>query len=422
MTKQTDQDFFKQVLGASEESTEQVENSQVNQEQQEGSQVNQEQQEGSQEESSQTNDSEQQMPETEQQEQQQEQQEELSAYDKYARDLGYNSFEDLSNSEASDKIRNFDDIKKNYDTLKQEYDLFLQEVQKTNSNPFAHDIVFKLNHLLKENPDLNPNVATQLLTTDLSSMSTIDKIMLSEKLENPDLSESLLKRKVVKSLGVDRFNDLHDSDLDEGVKMDMQLLESKANKLLSKYKLSDDIKLDESQVNLPDVIKSKLEELQNNSKVDVESIEREWTPVKTHLETNYKEIPLWVDGKDGKPEAYSKLVLNETERKDVANYVMEYVKANNIKQLTDENAPMINNLTYSYVTQKYQSKINKILVDKAKQDEFQRLRNEKDGIRENINPRTNDKSGKGKSKDLMSIFNEKGNIAYKTHRDAFKNN
>jgi hypothetical protein len=89
-----------------------------------------------------------------------------------------------------------DEWKKKYDTLRDSFDV---------NKLFADEGIMKLNELRKKYPDINPSMAAKVLSSELSKMSEIDKIVLYEKYKNPSLtiSDDDVKEAVMKELDVD---------------------------------------------------------------------------------------------------------------------------------------------------------------------------------------------------------------------------
>ena len=304
--------------------------------------------------------------------------------------FGYNTIDDLLNSDIAEKVKKYDELTTQIQQLQAENEEIYSSASEIN-NPFANENLFKLNHLLKENPNLDIVSASKLLNADYNSMSAIDKIKLSMQVADPDMSDRLIERQLKQKFGVESLSDLNDSDIDADLRDDIDIAARKAVKELQKYQISSDLKYDEKFV--PEKIKEKISQRNTQSEASEQEIERVWQPLVSSLETNFKEIPLPIyDKKQDKSIEYSKFVLDEKERKHYADYAMKLAKEYKAKEITPEIQQALNYAIYADFLTKNLPRIIQTVADKAANDEYARLKAFRDGVPTNKN---NDKPDRG---------------------------
>ena len=324
-----------------------------------------------------------------------------------AEKFGYNSLDDLLNSDAPERLKKYEEATSSLERYKQENEELISEFGTVN-NPFANEYVAKLNHLLVKNPELSFEAATKILSN--TEMSALDKIILAEKIKYPELSEAHIKRDLEKQFGVDDFSELQSSDIDDKTKLDIERLAIKAKKDLEKYGIVD-YKADDKFI--PEKVKERINQRIESQKVNEQEVERIWTPAVQHLEQNFKELDIPIMSEDNKVASYTKIVLTEAERKMYANYAMQVAKANNITKIDEQTQRFIEDAIVSSVIKNKLPFIIKVVADKAANMEFQRYVKERDGIKDD----KADKSDKTKtSKDILDIIDRQ--IQRKSFRDV----
>lgn len=305
---------------------------------------------------------------------------EVNKYDELFRDkLGYNSVDEFIKSDSIDKIKNYDSLIERIKILELENDEILNEASSLN-NPFANEQILKLNHLLAENPNLDISIASKLLSTDLNSMSALDKIKLAMQVENPDFTDRHINKKLKNMFGVEDVADLYDADLSEDIRLDLDIHAKEAIKILDKYKVSGELKYDGKFI--PEKIRAKISEKQKISEVSVEEIDMAWTPAVNHLKNTLNEIPIpMFDTKENKTiEGNTKYVLSENDKDFVAKFIMNEVQSKKIKEITPEVIDTLNVLIWEKLIARNIHKITQTVADKARSEEFRRLKAERDGV------------------------------------------
>ena len=313
--------------------------------------------------------------------------------------FGYNSIDDLINSDAGDKLKQFEQLSKDLGLSKKENEELLGEFSNKKT-PFANDHVLKLNYLLEKNPDMSPVIASRLISGDLSNMSDLDKIFLVEQIKNPDLTDRHIRRSLEKEFGVESYNELFDAELDEDIKLDIETKSSKAKRELSKFDVSD-IKADDTYI--PENIQERITQKIEASKLDIEGIERTWTPSIQYMEENFKEIDIPSIDRPTKEikKDYVKYVLNEQDRHSLAKIAMDYVKKNNIKEITTDSQNKINREVFKELLLLKLPNIIQTAVDKATSDEFARYKQNRDGVPNKDQKPDSGNSGKKTFGDFM---------------------
>jgi hypothetical protein len=106
-----------------------------------------------------------------------------------------------SKEEMSRFLTQAETHKKERDDLEKQYKEAQEKIASV-VNPFASDEVFKFNELVKNGTD--KNIAMRIASSDLSTMSPIDALILKELAEDPSLvgDEGLLRRKFERKYGV----------------------------------------------------------------------------------------------------------------------------------------------------------------------------------------------------------------------------
>lgn len=293
--------------------------------------------------------------------------------------FGYNSIDDLLNSNAPDKIKQYDDLVAKIQALELENAEFMTEASNI-SNPFINEDSFKLNYLLKENPNLDIVIASKLLKSDIVNMSNIDKIKLAMQIENPDYSDSYIDRELRKKFDVDNISDLYSNELDADLKLDIDIEAKKALKVFDKYKVPSDIKYESTFTT--DKIKEKATQKQELLKLDADAIDKAWMPIVADMENNFKEAPLPIfDSKNNKiVNDYVKFVLSDTERKNIANDMMNIARQFNIKEITPEIEQTVKLEVWKNVLVRNIAKIIQTASDRGASDEFARIKALRDGV------------------------------------------
>ena len=314
--------------------------------------------------------------------------------------FGYNTIEDLLNSDAPDKLKRYVELETEISKFRTENEELINEFSTVNS-PYANEYTAKLDYMLKKYPELNVEAANRLLLSNVSSMTALDKIVMVEKIKNPELSDSEIKRSIEIMFKVDDFDDLHADDLDSKTKMDIGIYVKKAQRELEKYVV--DYKPDDKFI--PEKVKERINQKLESQKVNELEIERVWTPAAQHLETNFKELEVMLPNADGKYESYTKYVLSDTDRKEAASLALQLAKIHNLKEMNEQTVKTINEAIYMNTFYKNRFNILKVVADKARNDEFNRYRKERDGIKDEGKREVSDK-GTGK-KGLLDIINEK---------------
>lgn len=313
-------------------------------------------------------------------------------YDDVIREkLGYNSVDDFLKSDSISKIKEFDTLTERIKQLELENEEIITEASSLN-NPFANEQLFKLNHLLKENPNLDIATASRLLSSDIKSMDNIEKIKLSIQLENPEFTDRHINRKLKSMFGVEDVADLYDAEIDGDIKLDIDIAAKDAAKRLEKFSVPADLKYEATFV--PDKIKEKVSEKQKTVEVSSEEIERIWSPVVAEIESKLNELPIpSFDSKENKTiEGYTKYVLSKEDKKFAADYTSNIVQQNKIKEVTPEITNAINYEIWKELIARNLHRISQTVADKARSDEFARLKALRDGVDTN---RPKDKSDKG---------------------------
>jgi hypothetical protein len=99
-------------------------------------------------------------------------------------------------SEAEARIKERDELEGKYKALKESIDP---------SKIFADEYIAKFNEIRKKFPDVNPTVASRVLSSDLSKMNKIDQIVLLERYKNPNttVTDEDIKEAVMKEFNID---------------------------------------------------------------------------------------------------------------------------------------------------------------------------------------------------------------------------
>ena len=314
--------------------------------------------------------------------------------------FGYNTIDDLLNSDAPEKIKKYAEIEAELSRYKAENEELINEFS-TVSSPYVNEHTAKLDNMLRKYPELTTEMANKLLDYNPSNMTALEKIFMVEKLNNPDLTDAQIKRSLERTFDVDKFDDLKDPDIDEKTKLDISIFEKKAERKLAEYKFeyTPDDKF------IPEKVRERINQKLESQKVNELEIERVWTPAAQHLEDNFKELEVMLPNADGKYESYTKYVLSDADRKEAALLTLQLAKIHNLKEMNEQTVKTINEAIYMNTFYKNRFNILKVVADKARNDEFNRYRKERDGIKDEGKRDVSDK-GTGK-KGLLDIINEK---------------
>lgn len=333
---------------------------------------------------------------------------------------GYNSVEDLLNGDAPDKIKNFDALKNDYEQLKLENEELLKEASSLN-NPFAREDSFYLNHLLSENPDLDIVSASKLLNIKTENLSSIEKIKLAMQIENPEFSDKHIERNLVKKFDVDSFADLNSSDLDDDIKLDIDIAAKKALKSLDKFKIPSDLKYDGTFI--PEKIKERVNKIQAEAETSEQEIERTWLPVSDQIKNTFKELTVPVFDKKGNvvQNAYTKFVLSDSDRQAVASEFMNIMKQSKVKEMTPELKQFMDKHIFMQAYMRKLPQINALIVEKATNDEFARVKAMRDGVGDQNKKKEVSDKGASVVNSPQKLLEGIGNAARRTHwRDVGK--
>ena len=312
--------------------------------------------------------------------------------------FGYNTIEDLINSDAHEKVKRFSDIEAELNRYKAENEELVNEFG-TVSNPYVNEHTAKLDNMLRKYPELSVEMASRLLNLNVSNMTALDKIVMAEKLNNPDMNDAQIRRSLERSFNVDNFDDLKDPELDDKIKLDISIFEKKAERKLSEYNF--EYKPDDKYI--PEKVRERINQRLESQKVNETEIERVWLPASQHLEANFKELDVMLPNSDGKYESYTKYVLSESDRKEAAQLAVQLAKAHGLKEINESTVKVINEAIYMNTFFKNRFNIMKTVADKARNDEFSRYTKERDGIKD-TKTEVSDK-GTG-SKSLIDIINK----------------
>lgn len=307
---------------------------------------------------------------------------EISAnkYDDIFRDkLGYNSIDEFIKSDSIDKVKNYDTLIERIKNLEIENNEIINEASSLN-NPFANEQIFKLNHLLTENPNIDISIASKLLSSDLNSMSALDKIKLAMQVENPEFTDRHINKKLKNMFGVEDVAELYDAELSEDIRLDLDIHAKEAVKTLDRFKISGDMKYEEKFI--PEKIRAKISENKKAIEVSAEEVDMAWTPAVTHLKNTLNEIPIPIfDSKENKTiDGNTKYVLSENDKEFVAKFIMNEVQTKKIKEITPEIIDTLNVLIWEKLIARNIHKITQTVADKARSEEFRRLKAERDGV------------------------------------------
>lgn len=312
--------------------------------------------------------------------------------------LGYDSVSDLLKSETIAKLKEYDALVKERESLKKENEALYVEFGRVN-NPFVNKDVYRLNKVLSENEGMSADVALKLITMG-DNMDDVQKVILAEKIENPDLSDRQIDRVIAKRFGVEDVNDLY--DLDDDDKLDLQISAKKASRTL-KNKIGDDIDMPERL--LPEEVQKKIDEKIKAKEESVAKLEETWSPVASYLEDNFKEMPIPLfDSKSKESVEYSKYVLTDDDRKRASELLMTFAKSFGISELNKDTIQAANTYVYQSLLAEKLPRLVQIAVDKTKTETIEEIQRERD------NPPA-DKAKDGK----------KPNLGKQDKRDAFLN-
>ena len=323
-----------------------------------------------------------------------------------AEKFGYSSVDDLINSEASDKLKKYDEVIGRLQLLEAENAEFLSEASNL-GNPFVNENVLKLNALMKDNPNLDVVTASKLLTTDMSSLSNIDKIKLAIQVENPDYTDRHIEREIQRKFGVENISELYDSELDANIKLDMDIEAKKALKVLDKFKVASDLKYESTLV--PEKIKEKVTARQQAMQQNVEAVEKAWLPIVADIEANFKEAPLptWDSKLNQAVNDFIKFVIPESERKQAAQDALNIAKQFNLKEVTPEIEQTVKVEVWKNLLMRNIARIIQTTYDKGVSAEFARLKAIRDGAPASTTKKETPDSGDNKNNSIDALLETK---------------
>ena len=316
--------------------------------------------------------------------------------------FGYGNIDDLLNGDAVNKVTKFDEIKNKLSEYEAEVPMLFEEFEKT-GNPFANEAVYKLNHLQKTHPELDFQTAVTLVNTDLTQMSSADALLLSKKLNEPELNEKQAQKLLAMELGFDNWQELKDNDdADKALIMDAKA--AKAKKDLSKYNVSD-VKFNPETPALTEKIQEKLKTQREGKEQAYAKIEETWSPLTQGFEKNFNEFPISIETKDKKVEKFSNIVLSAEDKKVFSKAVIDYVKAKGYSEVNENNVNEVQRYLADLIILEKHATMTKIAVDKAVSDakiewEKSRFNPSGTGAGEGVNKAPEGKTGLG----LMDIL------------------
>ena len=204
------------------------------------------------------------------------------------------------NEKLGTKFTNFDEAKTALESANKEAADWKKkyeerdELLRKHSDPlnyFSSEAEYKKNQLLKENPDLNPAVLSEIASSDLSKMDSLRVLANQVMLKDPDLTHKEVDAYLDKKYDIDR--DIPFDDWDGATKAAIKIA---ANEARSEFgKMMEDVKL-------PD--KVDFEALDEESKQKAEEAktkhEEGWTKLAPEVAKGIEKISITekIDGKE----------------------------------------------------------------------------------------------------------------------------
>ena len=292
-----------------------------------------------------------------------------------------------------------------FDELQKQYEQAQTELKAVNPRKFfASDDDFIVNQLKIKYPDLNPNVISKALTTDLAKLDPIQAITYKELLNDPKgevyENEKQAYDHVCRKLGYDP--EVSFDEQEEGVKVAIRAEAKAARAEFTKLK---------SEVEIPEIIDltAKKAEQESQAKASYDKfkplVERDLQSVSAGLD----KIDITVKAKDGKNQVLFSYDLGDFKNsklvKDTVNEVLEFT-ARNAREWTPEIAKkateaIVADLRNQYIAanigqiiEAHRDQVTKDLMDKK----FEKENNSRP-----LNPELNNPSMTEEQKKLKSV-------------------
>lgn len=213
------------------------------------------------------------------------------------------------------KLSKYDDVEKEYNEFKNEFGTVLS----TYKNPFANEDIKIVNELLKSNNNLNITTALKIkdIGKNIDTASDIDVIKIGMMLENPDIPENIIEKKIQKKY-----------DLPSKEELEMMSEDEKEEYMITMY----DVKKESNQY------RNKIKEMINGiSNKDTEKLIETLNKGKEELikEYNKYDNDIFVNNK------FTINILNENKEEPFVNIEIpkEYIE----KNLNDNKQFLVNN-------------------------------------------------------------------------------
>jgi len=310
-----------------------------------------------------------------------------------ADDVQKQSYFGLDEDEAKKRIEGYEEIQKERDALKKEYEYVLDSVKEKSTD----ENIAKLQKLIGDGIEMSE--AAKLLSTDVSEMSELDALKFQYKIDHPEYAgnDALVERKILSEYDVDSLDEIEDE-------MDKRDISIKAKS--AKKTLEEKLNVDVSSEILPDDIKTKLKEQEEQAKITAEEREKAWKEIgDTSFKQNFKKLA--VPSKDG--DDISQYMQYELPEGEVDKYAEKFVEVSKGLEPTKENAQAAYDYVRMIAEDEHRADIIKGAVNKAIAD----YQSEQDAEKSNPTPQRSDKKPKSdkaaKAKaDIDSYLKERG--------------
>lgn len=279
--------------------------------------------------------------------------------------FGVENIDALLDGDVVDKYKGYDGLKTRVSEFEKEVPALYDEFKKT-GNPFVNEFTFKLNHLQKEHPELDPQTAVTLVNANLGEMSSTDALLMNKRIGNPEFTDAQAKTLVAMDYGFDSWDELQEND-DSNKSLMIDAKAATAKKELSKYNVSD-VEFDKEKSILPENIQEKIKAQTKAQEEAHAKIEETWSPLTDGFEKSFDEFPIVMSTKDDGTEEFSKIKLTAEDKKAYSANVREYAKIKGYTEINDDNIQDVQRyLRDMIILTKYPSMV-KIAVDKAVSD------------------------------------------------------
>ena len=281
-----------------------------------------------------------------------------------AKELGFETIDELLDPRFVSKAKEYDSIKDASDKYKSDNDMLLEEF-KNSKTPFASEEMFKINHLVQNNENIDITSAAKIVTSNLSEMNNLEALVFNAKLEDPQMPERIIKNNLIRKFGVDSWEDLMETE-DAGIKDYIDAEAFQAKKSLDKYNVSD-VTFDKD-AKTPEKVREILDKKSELTEDAKAKIEETWSPLVKNYQESLTEHAINIPDKDGKMTQFTTYKINADEAKHYSDLAMQIAKQSGMTELNEKNVTYLRNVLQDRITLDKLPTLFKIAIDKAKSD------------------------------------------------------